>query len=159
MFFKLRGKPGAKVPAEEELKSSIKFEHDAPINPELNPPESLEELEALIRTMQLKSIDIKHQLDMAERKMNRGTSVDVERLTRAEYARQRTNYSISVLQQIAKKRKAALIVKPADKPEDYAIALLEKQFMREARKKLSAEDYNALVTASHSAVLKQLESD
>lgn len=149
MFFSKEKKtPAQESPAAAgKQEGSPRFEHDAPLNPEQNPPDSLEELDALIKTLQLKAMDIKHQLDIADRKIQAGKPVDEERLNRASYARQRTNHSIAALQQIAKKRRAATV-------EQYGTSL-ERQFMLIAKDRLPSASYDEIMNAAHQVVLAQ----
>ena len=78
---------------------------ELPHNPEENPPETIKELDDLITALQLKSLDIKHQIELAEIREKQGEAVDYDRLRRARYARQRTNRSITALQKILKQKK------------------------------------------------------
>lgn len=128
-------------------KPSIKFDNDAPLNPETNPPDSLDELDALIALLQNKSIDIKHQLEVAELRMARGLSVNYDRIQKASYARKRTNQSITALQQIAKQKRLTLYTSNGN---HFAVT-----FVRVAQSVLSADVYMDITTRTQSAVLQE----
>lgn len=110
---------------------------DLPHNPEENPPETIEELDDLIDKLQLKSLDIKHQLELAEIREKQGEPVDYDRVRRAQYARQRTNRSITALQRILKQKK---LEAEGSQSKDFA-----STFVRIAMSQLPYDTYSDLM--------------
>jgi hypothetical protein len=102
-----------------------------PIDPENNPPETVEEIEELLSKMQDKTNSIKQQLEVVAIREKQGLEVDYERVKRALFARTQTNKSIAGLQRVLKKRKQQAYL-------ESGIAF-EKFFFESAKAKLSAE--------------------
>lgn len=110
---------------------------ELPIDPENNPPETIEELETLIRKLQNKSASIKQQLEVVAIREKQGLEVDYTRVKRSIFARSQTNKSIAALQRILKsKRQAAAITSDNS---------FEKFFFAAARDKLSGELFSAVL--------------
>ena len=82
---------------------------DLPKDPELNPPETLEELETLIDKLQAKSASIKQQIEVVAIREKQRLPVDYDRLKRTIFARSQTNKSIAALQKIAKQKRQELV--------------------------------------------------
>jgi hypothetical protein len=110
---------------------------DIPVNPEDNPPESLEELEKLIDKLRLKALDIKHQLDVVVTREEQRLPVNYNWVKKAVYAKDRTNYSISILQRIAKQRR--------DKIKNTEDANFQNVFIKVAKDTLTTLVFDSLV--------------
>jgi hypothetical protein len=108
-----------------------------PIDPENNPPETIEELETLISKLQSKSASIKQQLEVVTILEKQGRKVDYTRVKRSIFARTQTNKSIAALQKILKNRRQAMSI-----TSDNAF---EKFFFAASRDKLSAELFSAVL--------------
>lgn len=104
-----------------------------PLNPEDNPPESLTELSELIENLRIKSMDIKHQLEVLDIKEQKGEFIDYARKQRAMYARRRTNHSVNILQRILRERRLAAI------PKDFHVL-----FVATACEMLDSETYKVI---------------
>lgn len=110
---------------------------ELPIDPENNPPETIEELETLISKLQNKSASIKQQLEVVAIREKQGLEVDYTRVKRSIFARSQTNKSIAALQRLLKsKRQAAAITSDNS---------FEKFFFAAARDKLSGELFSAVL--------------
>lgn len=117
------------------------FEHvDVPHDPELNPPDSLPELDELIRKLKKKSADIGLLLDSVEARKQAGKHVDFVRLQRARYARTCTNNSIDALQRLAKNKREEI--------RNMQSNVLSQHFMTSARELLSKELFSEVLEAA-----------
>lgn len=112
-----------------------------PLNPEKNPPESIEELEELIDKLQEKSRSIKQQLEVIALREKQGLEVDYTRVKGAIYARSQTNKSIAVLQLILKKKKLSLSPSSA--------TAFEKFFFSAAKEKLPGDLFSSLIEETY----------
>ncbi|MEN6635517.1 MAG: hypothetical protein ABFC56_06680 [Clostridiaceae bacterium] len=122
---------------------------DLPRDPEKNPPESLEELEALIKKLQEKSDTIKQQLVMVEIREKQGLSVDYSRVKRSIYARAQTNRSISALQRIAKERRRKLASAGA--------LSFEKAFFLAAKEMLDTELFKNVLARTFTLMPQEMQ--
>jgi hypothetical protein len=122
---------------------------DLPHNPELNPPDSITELEELIGNLEEKSESIKSYMSFLEQKSNQGKSIDLISYNKSAVARKKTNVSIAALQRILKKRK---LESPLYR-ENY----LANLFLDEAREKLSPDQFFELLQAARNK-LKDYEA-
>ena len=108
-----------------------------PIDPENNPPESIDDLEILIGKLQEKSASIKQQLEVITIREKQGLEIDYTRVKRSIFARARTNKSISALQRILKKRR-----------QQNALASdtsFEKFFFEAAKEKLKSDMFTSIM--------------
>ena len=119
-----------------------------PIDPEKNPPETIEELEILIDKLQGKSASIKQQLEVIAIREKQGLAVDYSRVKRAMFARTQTNRSIAALQRIVKNKRQQAALKSGSP--------FEKFFFEVAKAKLSADMLTALMD---DAFLKMREAE
>ena len=110
---------------------------ELPIDPENNPPETIEELETLISKLQNKSASIKQQLEVVAIREKQGLEVDYTRVKRSIFARSQTNKSIAALQRILKSRRQAAAITSDNS--------FEKFFFAAARDKLSGELFSAVL--------------
>lgn len=122
---------------------------DLPHNPELNPPDSIAELEELISQLSEKSESIKSYMAFLEQKSTQGIGIDLISYNKSSVARKKTNVSIAALQRILKKKK---LESPLYR-ENY----LANLFLDEARAKL-APDLFFEIMASARAKLKDYEA-
>jgi hypothetical protein len=122
---------------------------DLPHNPELNPPDSINELEELINKLLDKSESIKSYMAFLEQKSTHGQGIDLMSYNKSSVARKKTNISIAALQRILKKKK---LESPLYR-ENY----LANLFLEEARDKLSPDQFLELMQAAK-AKLKDYEA-
>lgn len=108
-----------------------------PLSPEDNPPDSLEELDALVKQLQHKVDSINMRLMEIQADSKEGLPVDKREYRSAVYAKTRTNRSINALQQIAKKRR---MVDPSNK-YDTVNAI----FVKLAKAQMGSEEFNDLM--------------
>ena len=111
-----------------------------PLDPENNPPETIEEIEVLLNKLQDKAINIKQQLEVVAIREKQGLEVDYERVKRALYAKACTHRSISGLQRILKNRKQQSQFQAAQERGTF-----EKFFFEEAKERLSASLISTLM--------------
>lgn len=76
-----------------------------PLDPEKNPPETIEEIEILIDKLRNKAVSIKQQLDILSIRERQGIEIDYTRVQRMLYAKAQTNRSIAALQRIVKNKR------------------------------------------------------
>jgi len=119
-----------------------------PIDPENNPPETIEEIEALVSKLQDKTDSISQQLEVIAIREKQGLEVDYTRVKRALFAKRKTNKSISALQRIAKKKRQQSYISTA--------FTFEKFFFEVAKEILSAKDLSRLMDIT---LLKIREAD
>lgn len=119
-----------------------------PLNPEDNPPETIEETEILISKLQAKSAHIKQQLEVVVIREKQGLPVDYPRVKRAMFARSQTNKSISALQVILKKKKQAAVRYPTDS--------FERFFFSASKDILSSDMFSRVLEATYNK-LRQAE--
>jgi len=108
-----------------------------PLDPENNPPDTIEEIEILINKLQSKSVNIKQQLEIVALREKQGLPVDYTRVKRSMFARTQTNKSISALQRIAKAKRQKTSLKPGNP--------FEKFFFEAAKDKLDTSTFTALM--------------
>lgn len=108
-----------------------------PIDPENNPPETIEEIELLVSKLQDKTNSIKQQLEVIAIREKQGLEVDYTRVKRALFARTQTNKSIAALQRILKKKRQQSFLE--------AGLSFEKFFFESAKEKLSAAMFSSLM--------------
>ncbi len=108
-----------------------------PIDPENNPPESIDELETLIDKLQEKSASIKQQLEVVTIREKQGLDVDYTRVKRSIFARAQTNKSIAALQRILKKRRQQLALR--------SDTSFEKVFFEATKEKLTTEEFRDIM--------------
>lgn len=119
-----------------------------PIDPENNPPETIEELEELIAKLQDKSYSIKQQLEVITIREKQGLEVDYNRVKAALFARTYTNKSIAALQRILKKKRQKSFLESG--------ISFEKFFFESAKASLNA---SLLSSIMDDALIKMREAD
>lgn len=102
-----------------------------PLNPEQNPPETIEEIEILIDKLHGKAVSIKQQLEVVAIREREGLTIDYDRVRRAVYAKAQTNRSIAALQRIVKNKRQQEAAKAGHS--------FEKFFFEAAKEELSSE--------------------
>lgn len=120
-----------------------------PLDPEKNPPDTIEELEVLIDRLQCKSASIKQQLEVVAIREKQGLEVDYSRVKRAIFARAQTNKSISALQKILKKRRQTIASSSNNS--------FEKFFFDAARDVLPSELFSVVLESTYNK-LRESES-
>lgn len=116
-------------------------DHDLlPLNPEENPPDSLEELELLISKLQHKVDSISMRLTKLEMCIANNEKIDELEYKRAMYAKKRTNRSINILQRIAKRRRLA---DPNSRFES-----VNSLFVKKAKNILDSDTYSKIMIAA-----------
>lgn len=120
-----------------------------PIDPENNPPETIEELEILISKLQCKAANIKQQLEVVTIREKQGLEVDYTRVRKSIFARAQTNKSIAALQILLKKRRQAVAVTSDNS--------FEKFFFCAAKDHLSADKFTAILEQTY-RMIKEAES-
>ena len=108
-----------------------------PLNPENNPPESIEEIEILINKMQNKSASIKQQLEIVAIREKQGLPVNYTRVKRALFARSQTNKSVAELQRIVKHRRQQEALNSGQS--------FEKFFFEAAKENLPPDEFNIVL--------------
>jgi hypothetical protein len=108
-----------------------------PLDPENNPPDTIEEIEILINKLQSKSVNIKQQLEIVALREKQGLPVDYTRVKRSMFARTQTNKSISALQRIVKAKRQKTSLKSGNP--------FEKFFFEAAKDKLDTSTFTALM--------------
>lgn len=93
-----------------------------PIDPENNPPETIEELEILISKLQCKAANIKQQLEVVTIREKQGLEVDYTRVRKSIFARAQTNKSIAALQILLKKKRQLVAVGTENSFEKFFFA-------------------------------------
>jgi hypothetical protein len=102
-----------------------------PIDPENNPPETIEEIETLIYKLQSKATSIKQQLEVIALREKQGLEVDYSRVKRAMFARTQTNKSVAALQRIVKLKRQQNAIRTGNP--------FERFFFEAAKEKLPAD--------------------
>lgn len=120
-----------------------------PIDPENNPPETIEELEILISKLQCKAANIKQQLEVVTIREKQGLEVDYTRVRKSIFARAQTNKSISALQKILKKRRQTIASSSNNS--------FEKFFFDAARDVLPSELFSVVLESTYNK-LRESES-
>jgi hypothetical protein len=132
----------------EENKPKPTYE-DLPLDPEKNPPESIEELEVLISKLQDKTASIKQQLEVVAIREKQGLDVDYTRVKRAIFAKSQTNKSIAALQRLLKSRRQQAALKTGNS--------FEKFFFEAAKDELSSDLLASLMDRTF-AKMKEAEN-
>lgn len=123
-----------------------------PIDPENNPPETIDEIETLIGKLQNKSASIKQQLEVVVIREKQGLPVDYTRVKRSIFARAQTNKSISALQVILKKKKQATFACPGNSFEKFFFAAAKDSLSSDVFSKILEHTYTSLRQAESSAL-------
>lgn len=118
---------------------------DLPKDPELNPPETLEELETLIDKLQAKSASIKQQIEVVAIREKQRLPVDYDRLKRTIFARSQTNKSITALQKIAKQKRQELVSR--------LDTSFEKRFFETAKDVLPTDKFAEILNTTYSKLI------
>jgi hypothetical protein len=113
-----------------------------PLNPENDPPETIEEIEILIDKLQNKALSIKQQIEVVNMREKQGLDVDYLRLRRTMYAKAQTNKSIAALQKIVKLKKQQLFLKTGNP--------FERFFFEAAKETLSTDIIVSLMATTFS---------
>jgi hypothetical protein len=121
----------------EKKKATGNLNKELQLNPELNPPENIDELECLISRLQNKAINMRLQLEDISSREKDGLFVDYDRVKRLLYARTRTNKSISALQRIVKQKRREINEKLGYK--------FEQLFMLVAKEELPLSKYKDIL--------------
>ena len=122
---------------------------ELPLDPEKNPPETIEELETLIGKLQNKSASIKQQLEIVAIREKQGLAVDYIRVKKSIFARSQTNKSIAALQKILKKKRQLATAGTENS--------FEKFFFCAAKDQLSADEFTAILEQTY-RMIKEAES-
>lgn len=117
---------------------------ELPLNPEKNPPDSIDELAELIDKLQEKSDSIKCYINFLEMSSKQGKKIDLYSYKRASTARSKTNVSITKLQRILKHRK---MQNPA-----YAKTCFMSRFFDIAKKNLPTDLFNSLFVKTENSL-------
>lgn len=113
-----------------------------PLNPENNPPETIDEIELLIHKLQTKAASIKQQIEVVNMREKQGLEVDYLRLRRTMFARAQTNKSIAALQRLVKFKKQQAVIKSGNP--------FERFFFEAAKETLSTDTIVSLMDLTFS---------
>lgn len=109
-----------------------------PINPELNPPEKIEDLQELIDAMQLKADNISVQIEHYQARLIQQKPIDEDNYKKCSFALKGTNRSIGKLQKILRDRKDA-------DPSFFKNRTLPQKFLEMAKHDLDEGTYKSIM--------------